>query len=352
MKRLLPLLLLMLAVGCATDQSVISQAAQFHSGIQPAVINSQEDPVLNEYINRVGQRIIATAQELDRQGYRKKMGIKAAANDQWMFSNKMQFHFVVSKTLNAFTTGGEHMYIYTALFEQCSDENELAAVMSHEYGHVYCRHVQSGTNRQMAIAGLAAGAGVAGSYVGSKTNNATYATAIGTGAGVAGGLAGAYFTRGDESQADRVGFDFYTHAGWDPDRFGAFFQHMIDLGLDKGVAFLSDHPSLASRVQSAKQWAAQLPPAAKNWRRPPIADNAQFKALQDRARQLDKSKPASESLANAQILAAAIPRSCLTPAIQPDQLAAQKVLVQRVEAQQQQQPQQPQQQQRQRQQAQ
>ncbi|MGH7177491.1 MAG: M48 family metalloprotease, partial [Tepidisphaeraceae bacterium] len=120
------------AVGCATDRSVIKQADQTHNALAPAVI---KDPELANYLQDVGERIIATARKADQEHYGPKSHF--SGDDEWMFSDKMQFHFVNSKTLNAFTTGGEHMYIYTALFEQCRSEDELAAVMAHEYGHVY-----------------------------------------------------------------------------------------------------------------------------------------------------------------------------------------------------------------------
>src|SRR5262245_47147346 len=136
----------------------------------------------------------------------------------------MKFHFVNSKTLNAFTTGGEHMYIYTALFEQCRSEDELAAVMAHEYGHVYARHVMQGTNRQLPL--LVGGAllgGAAGYALAGKDNRAAGAS-IGAGVGAAGGqFANMGFTREDENEADKLGFYFYTRAGWDPKKFDDFF---------------------------------------------------------------------------------------------------------------------------------
>src|SRR5262245_7725600 len=155
----------------------------------------------------------------------------------------MKFHFVNSKTLNAFTTGGEHMYIYTQLFEECQSEDELAAVMAHEYGHVYARHVAKGMNRQMTLMGAALGAGAAGYAYGGKEHGAQYAALA---AGATGGL-GQFmvmgYTRGDEAEADKLGFDFYTRAGWDPKKFGDFFQHMIDKGLDSTPEMASDHPT-------------------------------------------------------------------------------------------------------------
>src|SRR4051812_37248144 len=89
--------------GCATDKQVIGQANQFHQNLEPAVIR---DPELTSYIQRVGDRIIAAAKQLDQQGFGPASHKKE--DSKWMFSG-MQFHFVNSGTLNAFTTGGNHM---------------------------------------------------------------------------------------------------------------------------------------------------------------------------------------------------------------------------------------------------
>src|SRR3954466_1871221 len=136
-----------------------------------------------------------------------------------MFGKEMKFHFVNSKTLNAFTTGGEHMYIYTQLFETARTEDELAAVMAHEYGHVYARHVAKGMNRQYTALAAAAALGGAGYLAGGKAR-APDCPALGAGGGAALGIfLNMGFPRQDEAEADKLGFDFYTHAGWDPQQF-------------------------------------------------------------------------------------------------------------------------------------
>src|SRR5262245_55640030 len=150
-------LMIISAVGCASDKSVISQANQVHDGLKPAVM---DDPELTQYLQSVGDRIIASARKLDAKNYGPDS--HRSEDSKWMYSQDMKFHFVNSKTLNAFTTGGEHMYIYNELFQQCRSEDELAAVMAHEYGHVYGRHVQKGMNRQYVQLGAAAAAGAAG----------------------------------------------------------------------------------------------------------------------------------------------------------------------------------------------
>ncbi|MDQ3439378.1 MAG: M48 family metallopeptidase, partial [Planctomycetota bacterium] len=290
----------------------------------------------------VGNRIIGAAQELSRQGY----GRSGKEDNAWMFSKDMRFHFVNSKTLNAFTTGGEHMYIYTGLFQQCKTEDELAAVMAHEFAHIYGRHVHKGMNRQYAILGAAAAAGAAGYAAGGDNKGMEYA-GMGAGAAMlAGQFVGMSFSRKDETEADALGFNFYARAGWDPERFGNFFQTMIDKGYDKGNEMLSGHPSLGNRVADAKERAAKLPPDAKEWRQRPVAEGQKFIDLQRRSVEVGKNLPTDQTLEGAQELLAALPRSCLTPAIQPDQeKAEQRVLMRKEQAEKGTQPRQQQQQQ-------
>jgi predicted Zn-dependent protease len=255
-----------------------------------------------------------------------------------MFSNRMQFHVVNSKTINAFTTGGEHMYVYNALLQMCKTEDELAAVMSHEFAHVYCRHVQQGTNRQYAQLGAAGLAAVAGYAAGGKEHGAEYAGMAGGGALAVSQFIGMGYTRHDEAQADEYGFAFYSLAGWDPDHFGDFFQDMINAGYDKTPTMLSDHPMLRDRVVAAKQRAADW--KAKHddqFKKAPIADPAQFAQIKARAAQIAASTPDDQSLQKAQGLLASF-SSCVTPGDeQPEQVAARKRLDEAVAAQQKQQ---------------
>ena len=323
-----PVILMLLAFllplmgGCATDKQVISQAASVHTGLQPAVIT---DPQLAAYIQTVGDRVIDAAKVLDAQGFGPES--HRSESSAWMFSQGMQFHLVASDTLNAFTTGGEHMYVYSKLFEQCRDEDELAAVVAHEFAHVYCRHVQKGMNRQYAMLGGAAVAGAAGYAVGGKDNRSENALAFAGAAAAAGQFIGMGYTRGDERQADQLGFQFYAHAGWDPAQFPGFFRTLIAEGYDKTPEYASDHPTLASRVEAAKQWAAELPPAAVQWRKPDTASPQQFAALKQRVQQITRSMPNDKTLSQARMLLAAFP-SCVTPVDQPGQKQARASLQQ------------------------
>jgi predicted Zn-dependent protease len=303
--------------GCASDRAVISQANQVHDGLKPAVITDKD---LTDYMQAVGNRIIAAARE-----YTADHPMESKEDNSWMFSEGMKFHFVNSKTLNAFTTGGEHMYIYNELFQKCRTEDELAAVMAHEYAHVYARHVHKGINRQVTTLVAAGSAGAIGAAVGGRERGLEYGLAAGGVTLAAGQFIGMGYTRKDEAQADELGFAFYTRAGWNPKKFGDFFQQMIDLGYDTTPEIMSDHPSLANRVQDAKARAAALPPEAKQWRRPPVADAGRFKNLQAKAAELGKTLPSDQTMEEAQTLLSAF-SNCFAPGGDPSQSQAREKL--------------------------
>jgi predicted Zn-dependent protease len=313
---------LFVAGGCASDQKTISNAVAANDQLQPAIIN---DPALSGYIQQLGNRIVASAKWYDAQGQGPSTHKKG--DNAWMFSDRMKFHLVNSKTVNAFTTGGEHMYVYTALFQMCQSEDELAAVMAHEFAHVYSRHVQKGTNRKTGMEVFAYGAAGAGYLYGGSANGASYADTAQKGAASLANFAGLSFTRGDEAQADEWGFKFYAHAGWDPDHFKDFFQRMIDAGYDTTPAYASDHPTLASRVVAAKKNAADWARAHPGdpMRQPEIADAAKFAQIKQQTAALCATLPDDSQTKKAQQLLASF-SSCVAPVDQPEQAAAKRDL--------------------------
>lgn len=318
-------LLLALTSACATDRQVIHQAEDTNTQLAPAIMS---DPQLSAYLQQIGSRILTAAQAAD-QAHQGPKAHFSGADNSWMFEGK-EFHLVNSKTLNAFTTGGDHMYIYSQLLGQCRSEDELTAVMAHEYAHVYGRHVHKGMNRQYTALGLTAGAGLAGLAIGGKEHGTEYGALAAVSTSVASSFLNLGYTRDDEAEADKWGFAFYTRAGWDPERFGDFFQQLIDQGLDTTPEIMSDHPSLASRVQAAKERARALPPEARSWRQPPVADAKGYAAIQQRTVQVAKAMPSSEQVAGAQTLLSAVP-SCILPIDQPEQKAAQRRLAEAVQ---------------------
>jgi hypothetical protein len=183
-----------LACACATDRAVISQAEDTNRHLEPAIMN---DAQLAGYLQKIGGRIVEAARAVDAEHQGPKSHFSESDNS-WMFENK-EFHLVNSKTLNAFTTGGDHMYVYSQLFQQCKSEDELAAVMAHEFAHVYCRHVHKGMNRQLTALGLSAGAGLAGLAVGGEQHGEEYAGLAAVSTAAATSFLNLGYTRDDEA---------------------------------------------------------------------------------------------------------------------------------------------------------
>src|SRR3954468_7217827 len=128
---LLPLALFALN-GCATGPvpaaEFVQQAEQLHRGALASTVTRNTD--LNDYFTEVGRRVVQGAADASGGRFRDPT-----------FAN-MQFHLVGSATPNAFTTGGSHIYVYDGLFQLCESEEELAAVMAHEFAHAVDLDVQ------------------------------------------------------------------------------------------------------------------------------------------------------------------------------------------------------------------
>jgi len=308
-----------LALGCANDQKVQRQADQFDNNIHPAELSQ---PEVNGYLTAIGRRVQAAAKIADAHGYGPKSHFVKGEADQWMFSDKVQFHLVNSKTLNAFTTGGYHVYVYNELFQQTKSEDELAAVVAHEFGHIYARHVHKGMNHNMAAMGITGLAGAAGYVVGGSDNGAADAKSAASVSQMATQFVNMGFTRGDEAQADELGFHFYVIAGWDPNHFGNFFKQMIAAGYDKTPAMESDHPTLASRVKATDTRLASLGAGATSRVVPNIATPEQFRRYQQTAVASAGSIPNDQQALQAKQMLQALPRSCWVPYEPDDQKSA------------------------------
>ncbi|MEM7807929.1 MAG: M48 family metalloprotease [Planctomycetota bacterium] len=283
-------LLVTTLAGCVSDQQVIAQANDVHTQLEPQVVT---DPELDAYVQEVGDKIIAAARGMYESGELEQFGVDAS---DWMFED-VQFHMVASPVTNAFTTGGRHVYMYTALFEGCATEDAFAAVVGHEFGHIIGRHVQNKMNTQYGLMAAAAGAGLLGAVLAEDGSRTETAATVGGLALVGGQVVGLQFGRDAEREADRLGFEFYIRAGYDPDQFDDFFAAMLEQqGGEAGglQGFLSSHPQLSERIATAQGWAAEVDRSRlQRYQAPPIADGREFASLQQQSRPLTQQAAAA-----------------------------------------------------------
>jgi hypothetical protein len=77
-------------------------------------------------------------------------------------------------------------------------------------------------------------------------------------------------------------------------------------------------------VEATKARVAALPPEAKQWRRPNVADAARFKQLQAKAAEVGKQLPDDQTLLAQKVLAAY--SNCFAPGPNPKQEDARREL--------------------------
>ncbi len=206
-----------------------------------------EDPLVTEYVNEIGHRIAAQA------------------NNDGIYD--FSFFVIEDPVVNAFALPGGFIGVHTGLLEATRNEDELAGVLAHEVAHVTQRHIarsiHSGQRQSimsMAImlgAILAAAAGAGGDAV-----QGAIAVAQGTAA-----QQQINFTRSNEYEADRVGISALAAAGFDPQGMASFFEVISGSNTPmeyRTPEFLRTHPVSSARIAESRSRARNYPPVHTN----------------------------------------------------------------------------------------
>lgn len=232
---------MLLALGCgsgggAGDFNLISIEDEWQLGNQLAQevasqVRFNNDPVLNQYVESVGRRIIAQT--------------PAPFNGlPW------DFHVVEDPAINAFAIPGGHVYVNTGLIAAAHNASELAGVMAHEISHVVARHSTEQISKQYGLSILA------GLVLGQNPSQLSQLAAqiIGTGAI-------ARFSRDAEREADKLGIQYMAAAGFNPNGMVTMFETLLAKQQSEPgrvEQFFSTHPLTEDRVRDARSRAAEL----------------------------------------------------------------------------------------------
>jgi len=185
-----------------------------------------DDPIIAEYINRVGQNIVRNSDA------------------------KVPFTIKVldSEEVNAFALPGGFFFVYSGLILKADSEAELAGVMAHEIAHVAARHgTRQATRGELAQIGMIA-MSIAIPY-------GWTGYAIRQGAGLAIPMGFLQFTKAFEREADYLGLQYLYKAGYDPIAFVDFFEKIQTLEKKKPGSMakvFSTHPMTDDRIKSAQ----------------------------------------------------------------------------------------------------
>lgn len=164
----------------------------------------------------------------------------------------------VDNSPNAFALPGGKVGINTGIFTVAKNQDQLAAVVAHEIGHVVSRHHDERVTRQM---GAQAGLGILGAIIGSA-----YGQGAANATGQLGGLAaqGIFLlpnNRTQETEADVVGQQLMASAGFNPQQAVNLWENMIAASSSRAPQWLSTHPDPRSRITELRNRAGALMPA-------------------------------------------------------------------------------------------
>lgn len=150
---------------------------------------------------------------------------------------------------NAFALPGKKIGVYEGMFQLAESEDQLAAVIGHEIGHVEAEHSAERVNTQVTTQGALQLVSAA-----LQVGNIQYANMIAgaLGAGAQYGVLLPY-SRNQELEADRIGLENMAQAGYDPRASIELWQNMQSTGGGAPPAFLSTHPAPEQRIEELQE---------------------------------------------------------------------------------------------------
>lgn len=188
------------------------------------------------------------------------------------------FPFTVSviqhNAVNAFACPGGYIFIHTGLLLAMDNESEVAGVVAHEMAHVTQRHIARQIENSQAITLLSIVGMLAGAFLGGEGGAAAL-----TGSLAAGQAAMLNYSRNDEREADQVGMNYLTKAGYSPQGMVSAFEVLSRRQWLMGSSvptYLSTHPGLQERVKDMGVRVSRLPAAQQNIQ----GDNSRFLRVQ------------------------------------------------------------------------
>lgn len=223
-----------------------------------------EDPEISDYISTMGWKLAAASSTTPP---------------------PLTFFVVNDPRINAFALPGGFIGFNAGLLLASEHESEVAGVMGHELAHVTQRHLAR-TAEDTEVANIATWLAVIAAIIAGSADPDVVIGALSLGQTLSYQRQVSY-TRAHEQEADRIGIQTMSKAGFDPISMSTFFQKLEQQSRLYGTGvpeILRTHPLNTNRVAEARARAAEMPVVKHD-------DPVEFGLMRARARVMSSERP-------------------------------------------------------------
>jgi predicted Zn-dependent protease len=214
------------------------------------------DPIVSEYINRLGQRL--------------------AHNSDVTFP--VSFKLIAEDEINAFTLPGGYIFINTGLLSLSANEAELASALAHELAHAAARHATRQASRNQLVS---MGTFPLAILAGPAARLAIDAAAP---------MAFLHFSREFETEADLLGLQYLWKSGYDPTATVDLFEALASTEKRQPGSvskLFRSHPLTPDRIEKTQKNIDSLLPARAQY----VLNTSEYEDIRTRVGELFKEQP-------------------------------------------------------------
>lgn len=236
--QVLCLLCCVLTAGCMTTEYNLATEQQ-----ETLLFNTDKElamgSAMSQYVEKeneintdidVHERVSKIAQRLNEVSDRKEL----------MYSVQ-----VINKDeVNAFALPGGYIYVYKGLVDKVNNDDQLAGVIAHEFGHITAKHAMKRLQASYAYTILQVASVTTGNAQMVPGLNLAFASIL-TG-----------YSREDEFEADRLSVKYMKKAGYDPQEMVRFLEKLQEINAQEPIrrySYWRTHPYTSQRVAAVRQ---------------------------------------------------------------------------------------------------